>query len=304
MKYLPCALALILSTSAAFAGMKEVAPPGLEESEARSAALSKVYAEGSYTFEGDFTREDSNEHFEEADVWFAKAGFEQSFPVGPQDWFLKAGVRYTHLGLGETDAFLPDSLQSIAVPIGIEWRKQTGVPLPKFSLTLTPGAYFSEDISSNDFDIPGAIAYGFDLSDDLRLYVGAFGGLMNKYPVLPGGGVAWRFHRGGLLSVTFPQGGIFIFPSEEWEIFAGGEWFSQTHRTDDDAEAPGPLQDALLSYREIRAGVGIKYKPTRNFSVGVSGGYTVDREWDYERAGYTLEQENAPYVKATFDLRF
>ena len=294
-------LALALVPLSASAGVKEVAPPGAESP---VAALSKVYVESSYTFEGDLDREDSSEHFERADVWFAKAGFEQSIPVGPQDWFLKVGLRYTYVGIGETDAPLPDTLQGLSVPVGIEWRKKTGVPLSKFSLTFNPGIYFSEDISANDFDIPTSIAYGFDLSDDLRLYVGAFGGIMNQYPVLPGGGLAWRFHRGGLLSLTFPQGGLYIFPSEQWEIFAGAEWFNLTHRTDDDEAVPGPLRDAILSYREIRAGLGIKYKPTDRLSVGLNGGYTLDREWDYERAGYTLDQENAPYVKATFELRF
>jgi hypothetical protein len=293
---------LLLAPGALYAGSKEVPPPVVEAPE--NYLLNKVYAEGSYTFEGGFD-DGGGESFGAADVWYARGGYEHLIPIGGPHWFARVGARYTALGLGDTDAPLPDLFQSVSMPIGIEWRKETGIPLPKFTFSINPGLFFSEDISSNDFDIPTVLAYGFDLSPDLRLYVGAFGGLMNKYAVLPGGGLAWRFHEGGLLALTFPQGGVFLFPSRQWEIFAGAEWFSLTHRTDgDDEELPGRLQDALVDYREIRAGIGIKYKPSKSVSLGINGGYTLDREWDYERADYTLSQENAAYVKAAFELRF
>ncbi len=275
--------------------MRETPPPPQQEREAGELVTT---LQSEYTFESDF---DDAEKGEGPAVWASKYTYLRRIPKGKPNWYYRVGLNYSYWDISGTDAPLPDTLQSVVLPLGLEWKEDKFF---KFLFQVNPGFYFGNDLDWDDFDIPTTAIYGFDLTDDFRLYVGAVGSLFSKYGVLPVGGFVWEPQRWLILSATFPEAGVFLSFHEDWTIFLGGEFQTGSFRVDREGDFPPALKEAVLDYDEIRVGGHVIWRFADWGELNAGGGYAVYRDWEYDRAGVEFEQEGAPYAKAALKLKF
>jgi hypothetical protein len=284
-----------------FAGPVTMKTPVLETRPPESdLPLTEIKIRGTHTFESDF-EEAPWDQFEGVSVSVGRFDYTQRIPLGADDWYFRTGARYEYWHVSETDAPLPDTLQSIALPLGLEWNKGKFF---KFLLMTYPGVYFSTDIDVDDFDFPTLALYGFDLTDDFKLYVGAVGSTFSQYGVLPVGGFVWSPKRWLIVRGTFPEAGVYLSTSEELTFFLGGQFLTGSFRVDREDDFPPALREAIIDYTGIRVGGHVTWRPSDTVNITLGGGYEVFREFEYERADVELQQEGAPYVKAAVTFKF
>jgi opacity protein-like surface antigen len=89
-------------------------------------------------------------------------------------------------------------------------------------------------------------------------------------------------------------------------LFVGANLKGSTYRTDDGfgTEQAGDtrLNNAVISYTEIRAGAGFDWKLSPEVKLTFEGGYVPYREFDFHRTNVRYHhEEGAPY--ASFALR-
>jgi hypothetical protein len=78
-------------------------------------------------------------------------------------------------------------------------------------------------------------------------------------------------------------------------------WWAGSYRTDrNDGIQPKKLNGTQVDFSDYRAGVGVTYAVSNRISVDVGAGYSIERQFDFARAG-----ENLPLLtpRPTFRLQ-
>ena len=116
---------------------------------------------------------------------------------------LRLGFAYEQFSFGLSEnAPLPNTLQSVAAVIGIDTQFSDSILV---RLETTPGVY-SEAFrpGSNVFNMPFEIGGIYIYNPDLQFVVGVSVDVERKYPVLPGGGIRWKFQPRWVLNAVLP----------------------------------------------------------------------------------------------------
>ena len=92
-------------------------------------------------------------------------------------------------------------------------------------------------------------------------------------------------------------------------LYAGADLRGKNFRVDDafvgDASEPGNLNNAILTYFQIRTGAGLFWKIGETCVITVEGGYVPYREFDYHRADIRYKSDGgAPYGAFSFHAAF
>jgi hypothetical protein len=202
--------------------------------------------------------------------------------------------------------WIPDRLQSIAGIIGLDTKLSDSL-LIRFE--AKPGVYYTDHIDGRDFNVPFVLGGTYLYSSDLQFVFGIGVDLEREYPVLPGGGIRWRFAPQWVLNATLPAPRLEYELSRNFMIYAGGDLRSKTVRIDQgfvgDLGNVDALDNGVLSYTEIRTGVGVMWKIGETSKLSVEGGYVPYREFDYHRADVRYKSDGgAPYGAITFSAKF
>ena len=116
---------------------------------------------------------------------------------------LRLGFEYEQFSFGLSEnAPLPNTLQSVAAVIGIDTQFSDSILV---RLETTPGVY-SEAFrpGSNVFNMPFEIGGTYIYNPDLQFVVGVSIDVERKYPVIPGGGIRWKFQPHWVLNAVLP----------------------------------------------------------------------------------------------------
>ena len=70
------------------------------------------------------------------------------------------------------------------------------------------------------------------------------------------------------------------------------------------AIVPAKLNGAQVDYSEYRVGGGFIFSPCNNVSIDLGGGYSIQREFDFYRAGIRYKADGAPYLRVEFKAKF
>jgi hypothetical protein len=202
--------------------------------------------------------------------------------------------------------WIPDRLQSIAAIIGLDTKLSDSL-LIRFE--AKPGVYYTEDIDGRDFNVPFILGGTYLYSSDLQFVFGVGVDLEREYPVIPGGGIRWRFAPKWVLNAVAPTPRLEYEMSRNLMIYAGGDLRGKTVRVDQgfvggfgNVEA---LDNGVLTYTEIRTGVGVMWKIGDTCKLSVEGGYVPYREFDYHRTDVRYKIDGgAPYGAVTFSASF
>jgi len=217
-------------------------------------------------------------------------------------WFLRLGADYERYDFSiHNETRLPDTLQSVSGIVAIEYLYNNETA---FMIETRPGVYFEHTINAGSFDSPVTLTLAFPLfGDNVYGVVGAYVSALVSPPVFPIGGIDWKISDKWDLRAVFPEPRLVYHCSNDLDFFAGGELDGGGYKTDNRNVNPGKLSGAVVTFGEERAGAGFTWK-AKPFSVELSGGYTLESQFYYNRAIQTFSAHPAPYIRATARLDF
>ena len=96
--------------------------------------------------------------------------------------------------------------------------------------------------------------------------------------------------------------------NKQLEVFLGGELGGGSFRTDHHDEYVGPhiakLSGTQVDYADYKAGGGFTYNLCNAVSVDGSAGYSIQRSFNYHRAGEYYRTDPAPYLQIALKAKF
>ncbi|HEX7194639.1 MAG TPA: DUF6268 family outer membrane beta-barrel protein [Chthoniobacterales bacterium] len=213
-------------------------------------------------------------------------------------YYLQVGIDYDRYDFSRSNSIFPYALSGVAGEAGISyWDGDDFFPL----LTLKPGVYFTRNhITRNSFDIPVRAAGGVKVQKKVHLVLGFEADAYQEIPVFPVAGLNWEITDKVNLRAVFPEPRLSYNPNKQLEIFISGEVGGGSYRN-------GPTDDrrtnnAILEYTEDRAGTGVSYNPRKGISFEASAGWSIQRRFNYFRAGPDYSSKGAPYVKLDLSI--
>ncbi len=210
---------------------------------------------------------------------------------------LRLGFEYEQFSFGFGDAPIPNTLQSVAAVVGIDTQLSDSILV---RVEATPGVY-SEAFKPGTtlFNMPFVIGGTYIYSPEFQIVVGVAVDVERKYPVLPGGGIRWRFQPQWVLDAVLPTPRLEFEWNKTLMVYAGATLKETNFRVSDDfgrSHGIPKLDHAVLTYSEVRAGVGFDWKVASWLSVNAEAGYQPYRNFDFYRANIRYHEDGgAPY---------
>jgi hypothetical protein len=289
---------------AAIAGDKEVVTEAAVDPEAASAPISEP---AGLPFSGEFLIEqtlvgggDVNSgsqvvsDFNESDTE-VRFVFTPRIKVG----ILRLGAEYERFSFDFPDnAPLPDTLQSVSLVLGLDTQLSDSI-LVRFE--AQPGMYNTGFGNlSDDFNMPFIIGGTYIYSPNLQFIAGVSVDVERKYPILPAAGVRWKIARQWVLNGVLPAPRIEFEPTKALTLYVGADITQTSFRVDDNFgtnQGNPRLDHAVLTYSEVRTGVGLDWKIASFLTLTAETGYQPYRSFDLHRADVEFDQTGgaAPY---------
>jgi hypothetical protein len=279
----------------------------------RSSAIGHEFGiTGSYTAGGDIdqgTREVGT-----LDTQNTKVFYTASIPLSSKV-ALRTGLDYNRYSFGVPQGTLiPNTLQSVAFTLG------TDVELSEHWLMrfeVAPGLYSDfSDISGSDFNAPIILGFTYLVDSRLQFVFGLaidpffstrFNSILDS-PAFPGVGVRWQFADQWTLNAILPNPEIQYDVTEQVQLFAGGRLSGGSFRVREDIGDGLGRQDFnndVVSYQEVRGGLGLRYKFHPALTLEAEGGYTVSRSFTYKNEdGLKYDGGAAPYAQIGLKGKF
>ena len=290
MKY-PALLLLTLAVTAV-AGQPEAKVEITREPLTRTFAI----LESSYGFEADYERGGSGS------VWegYASAGVLipwQDAPLPGRDlgtWHWRLGLAYHRFEFDHDSILpLPDRLQSVSAIIALELHLTDQIGA---RLDIRPGVYFEDDISSDTFDCPVRLGFGYRVNDRFSVIAMARYRSFAENTVIGGLGFVWKISDRLTLSAIYPEPRLTFSANENLDLWLGAEWAGGVYRAGREP-GRGRRSGALVDYSDTRAGLGATWR-AGSLRIEAAAGVSLEREWDFHRVGDRYEtDEIAPFVK-------
>ena len=224
-------------------------------------------------------------------------------PVG----ILRLGAEYETYDFDIPEGLqVPDRLQSMVAIVGLDTKLSDSLLI---RLEATPGFYYADDLESGDFNVPFILGGTYLYSSTLQFVFGVGVDIERSFPVLPGGGLRWKFAPQWVLNATLPAPRLEYELNRNLRLYAGAELRGGNYRVDDDfvgdPREPGNLNNTILTYTEIRTGAGLVWNVGEACKLTVEGGYVPRREFDYDRADIRYKSDGgAPYASISFNAAF
>jgi hypothetical protein len=293
MKLRPLFLTVVLlSAISSFAGpVEQSVPPPNEEVEvpfrfSGEFTIEQVYIGGAEVKRDNRTVNDFDEYY--SNLLFV---YTPRISVG----ILRAGAQWERYSFGYSDggAQLPNTLQAVNGIIGLDTKFSDSILV---RLEAQPGFYGTsfDHLDGDAFNVPFVIGGTYIYSPELQFVLGLGVNLQSRYPVLPGGGIRWKVAPQWVVNAVLPAPRLEFQLNRSFTLFAGADIKANTFRTDDrfgDSHADPALNNAWLSYEEIRIGGGAEWKLNSSISLTIEGGYVPYREFDFHRTEVRYHNE-------------
>ena len=210
---------------------------------------------------------------------------------------LRLGAEWERFSFGFPDsAPLPDTLQAVSLVLGLDTQLSDSILL---RFQAQPGFYGTDNFESQDVNIPFVVGGTYIYSPNLQLVLGIGVDIERKYPVLPGGGVRWKIARQWVLDAVLPTPRLEFQLNKDLTLYAGGTIKETNFRVDDhfgSARGIPRLNQAVLTYGEIRTGAGAAWRVSSVMTLSAEAGYQPYRDFDFYRADVRYHQDGgAPY---------
>jgi hypothetical protein len=227
-----------------------------------------------------------------------------SLPINDQ-WSLSVGGFYNNFlfDLGNPNPFpripLVDNLGTLGATLGFVYKASN-----KFSILGEVSPDFSGDLNrltTRDFQIGGmlAVRYAPYGNDRLFFLLGVRAKSDAQLVVFPVAGVHWQPTDVLTFNLTVPRPEIDYKLTRRITLFGDAQFNGGDFRVPDStgtAIGRPQFNNAVLTYREIRLGGGVRLKLLPFAAVQTEAGEALGRDFDYYRIHENLKANNAPYV--------
>ncbi len=223
---------------------------------------------------------------------------------------VRAGAEFERYSFGFSEdggQQLPNSLQAVNAIVGFDTRFGDSILV---RLEAQPGFYGTtfDHFDGEQFNVPFILGGTYVYSPDLQFVLGVGVNIQDRFPVLPGGGIRWKFAPQWTLDAVLPTPRLEYSPTRDLTFFVGADIKANTFRVPDDfgdSHGDTALNSAWLSYEEVRAGAGLEWKLTSSLTLAFEGGYVPYRVFDYHRTEVRYHHESgAPYGSVVFRGEF
>ncbi|HEX4666350.1 MAG TPA: DUF6268 family outer membrane beta-barrel protein [Chthoniobacterales bacterium] len=222
---------------------------------------------------------------------------------------LRLGAQWERYSLGFPNGGqqLPNTLQAMNAIVGLDTKFSDSF-LIRFE--AQPGFYGTsfDEINGDSFNIPFVLGGTYIYTPDVQFVFGLGVNVQGRYPVIPGGGIRWKMSADWILNAVLPTPRLEYQLSRNFTLFAGADFKANTFRVDDqfgDNHGDTRLNNAWLSYEEVRLGAGAEWKINSSLSLSLEGGYVPWRQFDFHRTEVRYHHESgAPYGALVFHGEF
>jgi hypothetical protein len=200
---------------------------------------------------------------------------------------------------------LPDALQAPSFVLGLDTQFTDSI-LARFE--AKPGFYGTDHLEVDTFNMPFVAGATYIYSPTLQFIAGVSVDVERNFPVIPAAGIRWNVHRLWVINGVLPTPRIEFAAARNTTVYLGANIKQAGYRMDDhfgsDHGNPN-LNNAILTYTEVRTGLGIDWKLVPIITLSAEAGYQPYRGFDYHRANITFrETGSAPYGMISFHSSF
>jgi Domain of unknown function (DUF6268) len=294
--FAPRSLVLVFS-AACFLSPPAFAQETNDNSQTGFWPLSGEYvAEGTYVGEGDVQRgpRKTVSDFDEIDSTLRLV-------LTPRTKFgvLRLGAEWERFSFGFPEqTALPNTLQSFSTIIGLDMQLSDSIIVRAQG---QPGLYDSGlgHLDWDDFNLPFFVGGTYIFSPNLQLILGVSVDVERKYPVIPATGLRWKLAPQWLLDAVLPTPRLEYEMNRYLSLYAGATFKETSYRVDNqfgDSHGIPQLNNAILTYSEVRTGAGFDWKISPIVTFTGEVGYQPYRDFDFYRAEVRYHQDGgAPY---------
>lgn len=222
---------------------------------------------------------------------------------------IRAGAQFERysLGFSGSGAQVPNTLQTLNAVVGFDTKFSDSILV---RLEAQPGFYGTtfDQLAGDQFNVPFILGGTYIYSPELQFVLGVGVNFQQKYPVLPGPGVRWKFASHWTLNAVLPTPHLEYELNRALTVFAGADIKTNTFRVDDHFGARNGdtrLNNAWLNYEEVRVSVGADWKINSSLTFRAEGGYVPYHDLDYDRADIRYHNvSGAPYSSIMLQANF
>jgi len=220
-------------------------------------------------------------------------------------WFVPLGLVLRNLFLGTVSgAPIPNHINTLGFDSGLGYHLNDDWTITG---ALGPRFYRLDAVDSSGIGVGRSVRATYQWAPNLTLTLGLAVDANRDLPVLPLGGLRWGIRSNLTLNVTFPRSGLVYRPNANLNLMAGFDGDFTVFRAENnlgDQIGRSQYNNGLGTYREFRLGVGAEYRITGGLSASIKGGYSFDRELDYQRIGQSVNFGSALFIRAGLKYRF
>ena len=263
--------------------------------ESESSFSFEFHAEETYVGQADVQRGGlSVRDFDESDMKF-------HFILTPRVkiGILRLGVQAERYSFGFShNAALPDVLESTNLVLGLDTEFSDSFLI---RLEAQPGFYGTDfdDFGQDTFNVPVVLGGTYIVNSGFQIIFGVGVDALRKYPVLPGGGIRWKFAPQWTLNAVAPTPRLEYELNSNFMLYGGADIRATSYRVDKQfgtVRGNPALNHAALTYEEVRAGGGFEWKLTSAIKLSAEGGFIPFRNFDFHRTEVRYHQDGgAPY---------
>lgn len=204
-------------------------------------------------------------------------------------------------------AAIPDDLHSTNLIIGLDTELSDSLLV---RVETQPGFYGTDfdDFGQDTFNVPVILGGTYLFNSGLQVVFGVGVDALRAYPVLPGGGIRWKFAPHWTLNAVVPTPRLEYEPNSSLLLFAGADIRVTSYRVEKNfgtLRGNTALNHASITYQELRVGGGLEWKLSTAIKLSAEGGYIPFRSFDFHRTQVRYHQDGgAPYLRLGFHAAF
>ena len=275
--------------------------------ESESSVSFEFDADGTYVGSGDVQRGERGnlrvQNFDETDTHFHYI-LTPRVKIG----ILRLGMQAEHYSFGfPHNSAIPDVLESTALVIGLDTEFSDSFLI---RLEAQPGLYGTDfdDFGQDTFNVPVVLGGTYIFNSNFQVIFGVGIDAFRKYPVLPGGGIRWKFAPQWVLNAVAPAPRLEFEATNSLKFYAGADIRATSYRVDKmfgTLRGNPALNHAAITYEEVRVGGGLDWKLTSAIKLSAEGGFIPFRNFDFHRTEVRYHQDGGvPYGMLAFHAAF
>ena len=304
------ALCLSLVAGSAFAVKVETFSTGSKNValvETESSLSFEFNVEGAYFGEGDLERgETGNLRINDFDGGQARVRF--LLTPRTKIGILRLGVQMEQYSFSfGGNAPIPDDLNSTNLVIGLDTELSDSLLV---RVEAQPGFYGTDfdDFGQDTFNVPVILGGTYIFNSGFQVVFGLGIDALRKNPVLPGGGIRWKFAPQWTLNAVVPTPRLEYELTSSFMLYAGADLRLSSYRVEKNfgtLRGNTALNHASISYNEMRVGAGFDWKCSSAVKFSIEGGFIPFREFDFHRTQVRYHQDGGtPYARVGFNAAF